>query len=171
MTMKKSISCIILIGCLTGILLCGCREKTVSTVSTTQPSTTSADFISTTPPTEISTETIVIDTASTEIPTELSSVDINKTNSKIKITLGSYTNSVSQGGEAFAEMTASPSTEYLAAVLDNNDSTVNVQNITSDENGNLVWKWNVVTDFPTGDYTVKIQGDSKHTSFSISVVE
>ena len=171
--MKKLTSGLVLIGCLTGILLCGCQEKTetVNTVSTVPSSEMPSEIVSTTPPTEISTEIIVIDTTSTETPTELPSVDIYKTNSKIKITLGSYTNSVSQGGEAFAEITASPSTEYLATVLDKEDNAVNVQNMTSDENGNLVWQWNVDTDFPTGDYTVNIQGDSKNSSFVISVVE
>ncbi len=173
MMMKKLTSGIVLIGCMTGIFLCGCQGKTetISMISTAPSSEMSSEIVPTAPPTEISTETLVIDTTSTEMPTELPSVDIHKTNSKIKITLSSYTNSVSQGGEAFAEITASPSTEYLATVLDKNDNAVNVQNITSDENGNLVWQWNVATDFPTGDYTVNIQGDSKNSSFTISVVE
>ena len=171
--MKKVLSVMILAGFAVSCLLCGCGDKeqkpTADTSSAVSEETVTAVPTQTT--TEISTETIVIDTATDEIPTELPSVDIHKTNSPTKMTLSSYTNSVSQGGEAFAEITAYPSAEYVATVLDKEKNSVDVQNVVSDEDGHINWQWDVPADFPTGSYTVNIQGDSKECSFTVGVVE
>lgn len=164
--MKKITGCIIM---MTGILLSGCQGKTESTPKA--ENTTSVSIAATETAiisTETSTELIVIDTATAEMPTELPSVDIRRTDSKTKINVEKFTNMVSPGGEAYAELTAFPHTEYLATVSDEKHNTVDVQKIISDENGNLLWQWNVPFDF-FGVYTVKIQGDSKECSFDISV--
>lgn len=128
--------------------------------------------LSTQKPTEKITE--AIEEISTDFSSESNKESSTQAITSTPISITTYTNSVSPGGDAFVEIQGKPDTEYNITVYYNNSEEIKangLENKVSDTNGYIRWEWTIGSKTTSGTYKIVISGDGQKKEIEFTVME
>lgn len=105
----------------------------------------------------------------TATPAETESTPTSDSDTQPTLALTSVTSPIARGSSARVELSGKPNTEYRATVHYASKNT-ELDPVTSDENGKVVFAWTIGGSTTTGDYTITVSGGNETLEVPFTII-